>query len=103
MAKLGVCQYKNIDVTPGPNNFAENERWLTHECLAGLLYVEPEDVDETDNGSHHQCDSCKREQSEATEATEDVRSSFALLMRVLSEKEANSNLDTFEPLAIRTR
>ena len=67
LAKLGICQYKNMVATPGPNNFAENERWLTHEFLADLLCIELGYVDETDDGSHHQCNSCKCEQSEATE------------------------------------
>ena len=40
---------------------------MTHEFLADLLCVEPGDVDEADDGSHRQCDSGKREQSEATE------------------------------------
>ena len=67
LAKLGICQYKNMVATPGPNDFAENQSWLTHKFLVDLLCVEPGDVDETDDGSHRQCDSCKREQSEATE------------------------------------
>ena len=66
LVKLGICQYKNMVVTPGPNSFAENERWLTHEFLVDMLCIEPGDVDETDDGSHRQCDSCKREQSGAT-------------------------------------
>ena len=36
LATLGICQYKNMVATPGPNNFTENERWLTHEILADL-------------------------------------------------------------------
>ena len=62
LATLGICQYKDMVATRGPNNFAENERWLTHEFLVDLLCVAPEDVDETDDGSHRQCDSCKCEQ-----------------------------------------
>ena len=63
LAKLGICQYKSMVATPGPNNFAKNERLLTHEFLADLLCIEPGDVDETDDGSYRQCNSCKREQS----------------------------------------
>ena len=40
LATLGICQYKDMVATPGPNNFAENECWSTHEFLADLLCVE---------------------------------------------------------------
>ena len=95
LTTLGICQYKDMVTTSGPNNFAENERWLTHEFLDDLLRVEDGDEDETDGVSHRCCDSCKREQ---VEATDDI---YALKLRTVDASDVRLR-GKFKPGHIRT-